>query len=81
MDINSNTFSLNVITASRKPDALLTTKSEAVSTTNKVAKTQQSFQQITSKYDVMNISPKEIDQLAFELRESDQADVKDIKRF
>ena len=78
MEIKSNINSLNTANTSIQSGALFSAKSEAVNTTDKVDKTNQSFQQITSKYDVMNISPNQIDQLAGELRESEKADVRDI---
>ena len=78
MEIKSNINSLYSVNSTKQSDALFQIKNKAITTIDKVDKTTQSFQQITSKYDVMNISPNEIDQLGAELREYELADVRDI---
>jgi len=78
MEINANTNNAYAVAVPRQPDVLTSTESDAENTAYRVEKTAQSFRQIALKYEVANISPYEIDQLAADLRKSGQAGDKDI---
>lgn len=78
MEINSNASNTNIITEPIQPTAVETAGNEAANNAAKTEKKSLSFQQAAAKYDVTNISPKEIDELAADLRKSGEADVRDI---
>lgn len=78
MEINANLNNPYTGSASRQSDALIATKNQSANSADKAEIKTPSFREIASKYDVTNISPKEIDELGFQLRQSGQADDGDI---